>query len=95
MGLTEYTVDANGPASMPAPLPPSSAYTYAIELKAEEAAIKRNGKDLIFDPPVPFYINNFLKFPVGTVVPVGCWMTIKIAPPGNLQRTGKSSRYCL
>lgn len=69
--LTEYTVGKNGPASMPAPLPPSSAYTYAFEMKADEAAIKRNGKDVVFDRAVPFYINNFLNFPVGTAVPVG------------------------
>jgi len=69
--LTEYTVGDNGAASMPAPLPPSSAYTYAFEMRADEATIKRDGKDVIFDRPVPFYINNFLNFPVGTAVPVG------------------------
>lgn len=69
--LTEYTAGKNGPASMPAPLPPSSAYTYAFEMRADEAAIKRNGKDVVFDRAVPFYINNFLNFPVGTAVPVG------------------------
>lgn len=30
---TEYTVGANGPKTMPGPLPPSSGYTYAVELK--------------------------------------------------------------
>ncbi len=69
--LTEYTVGANGPQSMPAELPPSSAYTYAFEMKAEEASLKRDGKDVLFDRPVPFYIDNFLNFPVGTIVPVG------------------------
>jgi RHS repeat-associated protein len=69
--LTEYTVGANGPASMPAPLPPASAYTYAVEIKADEADTKLNGKDVVFDGPVPFYLNNFLNFPVGTIVPVG------------------------
>ena len=34
---TEYTVGANGPKSMPAELPPSSGYTYAVELTADEA----------------------------------------------------------
>lgn len=69
--LTEYTVGDNGPASMPAPLPPTSAYTYAFEMKAEEAAVKRNGKDVLFDRAVPVYIHNFLNFPVGMAVPVG------------------------
>jgi RHS repeat-associated protein len=69
--FTEYTVGANGPATMPAQLPPSSAYTYAFEAKAEEADSKIAGKDVLFDRPVPFYVDNFLSFPVGTVVPVG------------------------
>ena len=69
--LTEYTVGANGRTSMPAQLPPTSAYTYAVEMKADEADIKLNGKDVVFDRPVPFYLNNFLNFPVGTIVPVG------------------------
>ena len=56
---------------MPALLPPSSAYTYAFEAKAEEADRKIAGKDVLFDRPVPFYVDNFLNFPVGTVVPVG------------------------
>ena len=42
--FTEYTVGTNGPESMPAPLPPSSAYTYAFEMKADEADIKVGAK---------------------------------------------------
>jgi len=34
---TEYTVGSSGPATMPAQLPASSAYTYAVELSADEA----------------------------------------------------------
>lgn len=69
--LTEYTVGPNGPAAMPALLPPTSAYTYAVELKAEEATLKLNGKDVLFDRPVPVYVTNFLGFPVGGAVPAG------------------------
>lgn len=69
--LTEYTQGDNGPAAMPGPLPPNSAYTYAVEIKADEAALKFSGKDAVFDRPVPFYVDNFLNFPAGTVVPVG------------------------
>ena len=32
---TEYTVGPNGPQAMPAPLPPASGYTYAVELSAD------------------------------------------------------------
>ena len=33
---TEYTVGPNGPKAMPASLPPTSGYTYAVELSADE-----------------------------------------------------------
>jgi RHS repeat-associated protein len=71
---TEYTVGASGPAAMPAPLPPTSAYTYAVELSVDQArqqGIKVNGKDVVFNQPVSFYLDNFLDFPVGAAVPVG------------------------
>ncbi|WP_292433361.1 RHS repeat-associated core domain-containing protein [Methylobacter sp.] len=77
--LTEYTVGANGSESMPGPLPPSSAYTYAFEMKADETDVKVDGKDVLFDRPVPFYIDNFLSFPVGTAVPVGYYDRAKAA----------------
>lgn len=68
--ITEYTAGANGAASMPAALPPTSAYTYAIEMRADEATVKREGKDVLFDRLVPLYVDNFLSLPVGTAVPV-------------------------
>ena len=34
---TEYTVGEGGPEAMPAPLPPTSGYTYAVELSVDEA----------------------------------------------------------
>ena len=69
--FTEYTVGNNGPNTMPAQLPPSSAYTYAFEARVDEGNVKINGKDVLFDRPVPFYVDNFLNFPVGGIVPVG------------------------
>lgn len=69
--FTEYTVGGQGPRTMPAPLPPTSGYTYAIELSADEATVKKNGKDVLFNQPIPFYVDNFLNFPVGGEVPVG------------------------
>jgi choice-of-anchor A domain-containing protein/RHS repeat-associated protein len=76
--FTEYTVGTNGPACMPAPLPSSSAYTYCVELAADQA----NGQTVVFDRPVSFYVENFLGMPVGLNVPAayyewnGCpgWM---------------------
>ena len=44
---TEYTVGESGPAAMPAPLPPTSAYTYAVELSAGDAP-----PDAIWQPEI-------------------------------------------
>jgi YD repeat-containing protein len=67
---TEFTVGSNGPKMMPAALPPPSAYTYCVELSADEA-VATNATALRFSQPLPFYVENFLGLPVGTPVPVG------------------------
>ena len=67
---TEYTVGADGLKAMPAPLPPTTAYTYAVELSADEA-LDADAGSVVFDQPVPFYLENFLQFPTGIIVPVG------------------------
>jgi RHS repeat-associated protein len=67
---TEYTVGPSGLAAMPAPLPPSTAYTYAVELSADEA-IAAGATDVRFTKAVALYVDNFLRFPVGYVVPAG------------------------
>lgn len=70
--LTEITVGSSGRAAMPAELPPSSAYTYAIDITPDESqGIKVNGRDTILSAPVSIYIDNFLSFPIGTPVPTG------------------------
>lgn len=62
----------NGPQAMPAMLPPNSAYTYAFVLTADEA--KAAGAiDVRFAQPLPFYVENFLNFPVGIAVPLGAY----------------------
>ncbi|MCB0421822.1 MAG: PKD domain-containing protein [Bdellovibrionales bacterium] len=68
--MTEYTVGANGQNAMPAPLPSSSGYTYAVELSADEA-VAIGAKSINFSQPLPVFIDNFLDFPVGEHVPVG------------------------
>jgi YD repeat-containing protein len=77
--LTEYTVGEDGPKKMPAPLPPTSAYTYAVELSVEEAQVKIAGRDVLFNAPVPFYVENFLNMPIGIQVPVGYYDRDKAA----------------
>ena len=62
---TEFTVGANGPKAMPAELPANVAYTYCVDLNADEA------DNIQFSQPVYFYLDNFLNFPVGGNVPTG------------------------
>lgn len=69
--FTEFTVGPEGPQTMPGPLPENVAYTYALEISADEAPVKINGRDVLFDRAVPFYVDNFLEFPIGTEVPMG------------------------
>ncbi len=65
---TEYTVGEQGPAAMPAPLPPQVGYTYAVELSADEA-VAANAAAVTFSQPVVVYVENFPDFPVGEPVP--------------------------
>jgi RHS repeat-associated protein len=67
---TEYTIGPTGPKAMPAPLPPSSGYTYAVELSIDQA-IAAGATEVAFNQPLPFYVENFLGFPVGGAVPTG------------------------
>jgi len=67
---TEYTVGASGLDAMPAALPPTSGYTYAVELSVDEAQAA-GAAEVRFSTPVPFYVENFLRFPVGIDVPLG------------------------
>ena len=60
---TEFTT----PESMPARLPPNSAYTYCVDLTVD-------GADRVkFQKPVITWVDNFLGFDVGMAVPVGTY----------------------
>ncbi|MEO1513242.1 MAG: hypothetical protein AAFU70_14310, partial [Planctomycetota bacterium] len=67
---TEYTVGSAGQRSMPGTLPPTSAYTYAVELSVDEA-MAMGATDVEFSDPVYTYVDNFLGLPVGGAVPAG------------------------
>jgi RHS repeat-associated protein len=58
---TEFTTEK----SMPAKLPPNSAYTYCVEQGIDGVQRVR------FEKPVITYVDNFLGFDVGMAVPVG------------------------
>lgn len=69
---TEFTVGPGGRIAMPAALGPQIAYTYAVELSADEVD-QAGATSVQFNAPVPFYLDNFLKFPAGTLVPAGSY----------------------
>lgn len=67
---TEYTVGPEGPRAMPAELPVASSYTYAIELSVDEA-VQASARRVEFGQPIYVYVDNFLEFPIGGIVPAG------------------------
>lgn len=75
VGIVEFTTGPAGQAAMPALLPPTSGYTYAVDFSLEETAHAE------FDQPLVHYVENFLNFDVGSPVPSGyfdtehdCWL---------------------
>jgi RHS repeat-associated protein len=67
---TEFTVGPMGPKAMPGVLPPNSAYTYCVDLTADEATMA-GATSVEFDQLVYLYLENFLHFDVGIDVPSG------------------------
>jgi RHS repeat-associated protein len=67
---TEYTVGDSGPEAMPGELPPTSAYTYAVEHSVDEA-MAAGAEHVEFSQPVVSYVENFLGFQPGIAVPLG------------------------
>ncbi len=63
--ITTRATEFKTQESMPAVLPPNSAYTYCSELSVDGAARVR------FEKPVTVWVDNFLGFEVGEAVPVG------------------------
>lgn len=69
---TELTVGEMGPKAMPGDLPGNIAYTFAAELTVDEAQAA-GATRVQFDPPVIKYLENFIGFPVGEVIPTGSY----------------------
>lgn len=63
--ITVRTTEFPTEDAMPAKLPPASAFTWCAQIRADEAEY------VSFDDPVVSYVDNFLGFAVGTIVPVG------------------------
>jgi hypothetical protein len=66
---TEFTVGANGAQRMPGTLPQNIAYTYAVELSADEA-VAAGAEQVKFSQPVSLYLDNFLGVKIGERVPL-------------------------
>jgi RHS repeat-associated protein len=64
--LTDLT---ESPEMMPGTLPPTSAYTYAVDINVAEAT----GRTVTLSQPALLYVENFLGFAVGTGMPVGIY----------------------
>ncbi len=96
---TEYTVGPNGLERMPAILPETTDYTYAVELSADEAPASGASR-VNFDQPVWLYVENFLDFPVGIPVPLGYYdFELKSWLPSSdgriLQIVGENNGFAL
>ncbi|NLT51443.1 MAG: hypothetical protein GXX85_11050, partial [Ignavibacteria bacterium] len=72
---TEYTVGKYGNLKMPADLPPTTTYTYCVELSVDETILDYS--DIKFSNPVAFYLDNYYEFPVGGLVPCGYYNWIE------------------
>ena len=73
--MTEYTVGPTGPQAMPADLPPTSEYTYALNVELDEAA-QAGATSVTFSSLATLYVDNFLNFPVGVGVPTGSFNVV-------------------
>ncbi len=63
--ITTRATEYRTPESMPARLPPASAFTWCAEFSVD--GVER----VQFEKPVIVWVDNFLGFPVGEIVPVG------------------------
>jgi RHS repeat-associated protein len=73
---TEFSVGAGGRLALPAALPPTSGYTYCVELSADEA-VAAGATEIRFSKPVSVYVENFIGFPVGGIVPVASYDRVR------------------
>jgi hypothetical protein len=70
--ITELTVGADGPRRMPGELPDNTAYTYAVDLQADEA-VAGGAEHVSLSEPASYFLENFIGAPVGTAVPAGTY----------------------
>lgn len=100
--LTEYTASDDDASAMPGELPPTSAYTFAIELRLWQNGIPLPKVE--FNQPVLVYVPDFPGFKTGSSVPsgkydreIGQWVTSRAGTdatgPRVISRNSTSSFY--
>jgi RHS repeat-associated protein len=80
---TEFSVGATGKSALPAELPASSAYTYALELSADEQG-EAGALGVDFSQPVTLLVDNFLHFAAGRSLPLGSYDRASASWSGEL-----------
>jgi hypothetical protein len=85
---SEFTQGPNWRAAMPAQLPPTSQYTYALDFSADEQ-VSAGASSVTFSQPVISYTEDFLHFPAGTTVPSGFYDQSKACVALAAERGGR------
>jgi RHS repeat-associated protein len=80
---TEFSVGATGKSALPADLPATSAYTYAVELSADEQG-EAGALGVNFSQPVTVLVDNFLHFATGRTLPLGSYDRASASWSGEL-----------
>jgi hypothetical protein len=62
----------DGQRRMPGELPDNTAYTYAVDLQADEA-VAAGAEHVELSEPASYFLENFIGAPVGSAVPAGTY----------------------
>ncbi|PJA25697.1 MAG: hypothetical protein COX57_02035, partial [Alphaproteobacteria bacterium CG_4_10_14_0_2_um_filter_63_37] len=66
--LTVRATEYAKPETMPGNLPPTSQYTYCVNLSIDGVPEKAK---VLFNRKVMIFVDNFLNYPIGEIVPIG------------------------
>ncbi len=69
LSAVETSVGPHGPEALPALPPPGAGYCYALAIGTDEA-LEPGAREVKFSKPLIHYVENFLKLPVGTILPL-------------------------
>ena len=69
LSAAEYSVGPHGAAALPGTLPPGAGYCYAVDVSTDEGQ-EPGAVAVKFNKPLLHYVENFLKLPAGTILPL-------------------------